>query len=226
MRIMLIADEPTGVLWEHLDKSILEGLDLIISCGDLPPKYLDFIVTFAPCPLFYVHGNHDDSYEYTPPTGCDCIEDKVVVYKGIRFLGIGGSQRYKDGKNQYTEKEMKAKISQINKSIKYRKGIDILVTHAPAKGLGDSEDLPHRGFECVRQLVDKHKPKYMFHGHVHMNYGPKVPRIINYNETTIVNGYRYYILDIDSSQFNYNGCIWDRIKVWFDRIITLNGYFI
>ena len=42
MKILVLADHAEPRLWEYLDKSRLEGIDLIISCGDLPPTYFAF----------------------------------------------------------------------------------------------------------------------------------------------------------------------------------------
>ena len=33
MRILAIADEESAYLWDHFEKSKLQGIDLIISCG-------------------------------------------------------------------------------------------------------------------------------------------------------------------------------------------------
>ena len=59
----------------------------ILSCGDLDPKYLEFLVTMTNCPLLYVNGNHDRKYLENPPEGCICIENRVYDYKGLRLLG-------------------------------------------------------------------------------------------------------------------------------------------
>ena len=106
MKILAIADEESKYLWDYFEKSKLEGIDLIISCGDLDPRYLSFLATFTSAPVLYVHGNHDDKYERIPPEGCICIDDKLFVYEGIRILGLGGSMRYKPGVHQYTEWEI------------------------------------------------------------------------------------------------------------------------
>ena len=90
MKIMVIADEESKYLWNHFDKSKLDGADLIISCGDLDPRYLSFLVTLSAVPVLYVHGNHDGKYEQIPPEGCTCIEDEIYEYEGIRILGLGG----------------------------------------------------------------------------------------------------------------------------------------
>ena len=97
MKILAIADEESKYLWDYFEKSKLEGIDLIISCGDLDPRYLSFLATFTSAPVLYVHGNHDDKYERIPPDGCICIDDKIYVHEGVRIMGLGGSMRYKPG---------------------------------------------------------------------------------------------------------------------------------
>ena len=59
MRILAISDVPEGWLWERWDRERVAGVDLIISCGDLPATYLEHIVTLANVPLLYVQGYHD-----------------------------------------------------------------------------------------------------------------------------------------------------------------------
>ena len=86
MRIMVIADEESKYLWDFFDKSKLEGVDLIISCGDLNPNYLSFLTTFAAAPVLYVHGNHDEKYDRIPPEGCICIDDTIYEFEGLRIL--------------------------------------------------------------------------------------------------------------------------------------------
>ena len=197
MKIMAIADHESELLWDYFDKSYLEGIDLILSCGDLKPQYLSFLATFTQAPVLYVHGNHDDRYEETPPDGCICIEDTIYVHEGVRILGLGGSMRYKPGAHQYTQSQMRRRVWKLWWKLKYRKGFDILLAHSPAYQFNDDEDLPHRGFEAFRALLDKYKPAYFVHGHVHLNYGRKFPRLCTYNETQVVNAYEKYIFELD-----------------------------
>lgn len=118
------------------------------------------------------------------------------------YLGLGGSMRYRYGTHQYTEKEMRTRIRKLwMKLIRY-KGFDILLTHSPARGLNDGEDLPHQGFECFRTLMEKYKPKYFIHGHVHMSYGRKYKRIDQYQDTVIINGYDQYVFDYENPDFS------------------------
>ena len=94
MKILLLADHEDAYLWDYYRPGCLDGIDLILSCGDLKANYLSFLVTMGRAPVFYVHGNHDLRYQAEPPEGCDCIDDKLVVYKGLRILGLGGSALY------------------------------------------------------------------------------------------------------------------------------------
>ena len=196
MNILVLADEESKYLWDYFEKSKLDGIDLIISCGDLKPQYLSFLATFAKVPILYVHGNHDAVYDETPPDGCICIDDDLYVYNGVRILGLGGSRCYNFGTYQYTEKEMRSRIFKLRRKLRKYGGFDILVTHAPAFELNDGEDLPHKGFEAFRDLLDKYKPKYFLHGHVHLTYNWQQQRECTYNDTTtVINAYERYLFE-------------------------------
>ena len=196
MRLLLLADEPDVRLWDHLDRSLLEDIDLVISCGDLPGEYLSFITCFTSAPILYVHGNHDERYEKRPPEGCINIEDRIVLCKGLRILGLGGSMRYKPGLHQYTDKEMQKRVRKLRYRLWRTKGVDILVAHAPMKGVGDAQDLPHRGFQALRDLIEKYHPAYFVHGHVHKNYDFRFRREQKHGETTVINAWTSYIIEI------------------------------
>lgn len=200
MRIMVIADEESSYLWDHFEKSKLEGIDLIISCGDLHPHYLSFLATFTAAPILYIHGNHDNKYEQVPPEGCTCIEDQIYVYNGIRILGLGGSMRYNPGSHQYTEREMKKRIKKLRFQLFFKGGFDILVTHAPAYQLNDGRDLPHQGFQAFIDLIEKYKPKYFLHGHVHMSYGRGHKRYDRYQDTQVINAYERFVFDYEDDE--------------------------
>lgn len=196
MKILFLADEESKVYWDYFKKEQFEGIDLIISCGDLKPEYLSFLATLVPVPLLYVHGNHDDKYDKRPPEGCICIEDKIYNFNGIRILGLGGSYRYKDGVNQYTELQMARRIAKLKLKLTINRGFDILVTHSPAYGFHDGEDQCHRGFDSFNRLINTYHPKYFVHGHVHMNYGRQFPRVDEIGDTKVINAFERYILEV------------------------------
>ncbi len=197
MKILTIADEESKYYWDFFEKSKLEGIDMILSAGDLAPQYLEFLATYSKAPIIYVHGNHDKCYDDTPPLGCICADDTIVTHNGIRILGLGGSMKYSGGNYQYTEGEMRMRYMKLMPKIIINRGFDILLTHSPAKGLNDGQDLPHQGFECFNFLMDRYKPKYFIHGHVHLNYDRKLKRETMYNGTKVVNAYIKHIIDYD-----------------------------
>ena len=201
MKILIVSDEECPFLWDYYVPGRLDGYDLIISCGDLSSRYLSFLVTMAKCPVLYVHGNHDTGYRHNPPEGCDCIDDAIVVYNGVRILGLGGCRKYHPGAHQYTEKQMKRRIFRLMWQIRKLGGIDIVVTHAPPEGLGDDDDPAHWGFAAFREFLDRYHPQYFVHGHVHMTYGHNIPRVREYNGTTLINAYERYTLELPDRPF-------------------------
>lgn len=196
MKILFLADEESKTYWDYFNKEDFADIDLIVSCGDLNGEYLSFLTTLTAIPVLYVMGNHDDKYDNVPPEGCICIEDDIYEFGGIRLLGLGGSFRYKPGKNQYTEKEMRKRVSKLWMKLLRKKGFDILVTHAPAYGVNDDMDRCHRGFEVFLELINKYHPKYFVHGHVHMNYGRQFPREDRIGDTVVINAYNHYLVEI------------------------------
>ena len=201
MKILAVSDEECAALWENYVTGRLKEYDLILSCGDLKAEYLSFLVTMARCPVLYVHGNHDEAYDRFPPEGCDCIEDKLVVYNGLRILGLGGCRQYRPGKYQHTEEKMRRRIRKLHRQIKQAGGVDIVLTHAPAQGLGDEDSLAHKGFEALRELLDRYKPQYLVHGHVHLRYTQGAPRTITYENTTIINACERYAFEIPDREY-------------------------
>lgn len=196
MRILLLSDREDPFLWDHYRPGRLDGIDLILACGDLKAQYLSFLVTMGHAPLYYVHGNHDRRYETEPPEGCECVDDRLVEFGGLRILGLGGSAFYSGPPFQYTERQMRRRIARRQLDLMRAGGFDLLLTHAPAAGWGDAEDHAHRGFECFNALMDRYRPRYHVHGHVHMNYGHQIPRTLQRGETTVINAWGRYLLDI------------------------------
>lgn len=192
MKILTLADVESKGLWDYLDKDYLSGIDLILAAGDLKPDYLEYLSVYSQADILHVYGNHDRTHGKRSPEGCVCVEDMIYNYKGVRVLGLGGSIRYKPGPDQYTEREMAWRIRKLRWQLIKNGGFDILLTHSPARGLGDAEDPTHVGFQCLRKLLDEYHPKYMVHGHVHMNYGANRDRVNYYGETTIINAYEKF----------------------------------
>ncbi len=195
MKILVVADHESRRIWDFYEPGMLNKYDLILSAGDLHPHYMSFLATMCRTEVLYIHGNHDDCYEKMPPEGCTCIDGKVVNFKGLRIFGLGGSMRYKNGINMYTPKEMQRRIRKAHFQLLKNRGFDILLTHAPAFGLNDAEDLPHRGFPEFLTLMDKYEPRYFIHGHNHKEYSSGYKKTDTYKNTIVINAWETYELD-------------------------------
>ncbi|MAU09335.1 MAG: metallophosphoesterase [Anaerolineaceae bacterium] len=175
-------------------------IDVVISCGDMPVAYMDYITTILGVPLLYVRGNHDESYDNEPPGGVD-LHKNIYTYKGLTFVGLEGSIRYNKGKIQYTQGQMARMVNRMTPSLYFhrmRTGQfpDILVAHSPAWGIHDAEDYPHHGFKALLTYMKRFKPRYMFHGHVH-TWDRRKTVVTDYEETRIMNINPYTVIDVE-----------------------------
>jgi Icc-related predicted phosphoesterase len=195
MRILAVSDIESPYYYDHYTPGKLKEFDLILACGDLEPAYLEFLLSLGRCPVLYVRGNHDDGYGTKAPEGCICVEDKIYVHEGVRILGLGGSFRYRDGDNMFTEAQMQARVRRMSFQLWKHKGFDILMTHAPARHINDMDALPHRGFDCFVSLLDRYQPRYFIHGHIHRTYGHNIPQRTVRGGTVIINAYEHYLFD-------------------------------
>ena len=194
MKILAVSDEENDALWSGRVREIAQGVDLIISCGDLKNDYLEFLLTIINAPLLYVFGNHD----VHGPEGGICIDGRVYEFGGVRFLGLGGSIRYRQGEHMYSEGEMRRRYWRTWPGIWWAGGVDVLVTHAPAKGWGDLDDRAHKGFETFNAIMKKYRPKYMLHGHVHPAYGRIKREHDHTSGTKIINVCGYKFINCDT----------------------------
>ena len=48
--------------------------------------------------------------------------------------------------------------------------------------------------------MEKYKPKYFLHGHVHLNYGRRHKRYDQYEETQVVNAFERCIIEYDETK--------------------------
>jgi Icc-related predicted phosphoesterase len=208
MRVLTVSDQVNEQLYSPAVKQVACDVDLILSCGDLPSDYLEYILSSLNVPLFYVMGNHGGAGGDKPePEGAENIDRRVVEAKGLLIAGLEGSMRYNNRPlYQYTENQMRAKIAGLSPALmlnraRYGRYLDILVTHAPPSGIHDGADLPHRGFKSFLWFIDHYQPRYVIHGHMHV-YDNREPVVTSRGKTTVVNAYGYRILDISNPSQN------------------------
>ncbi|HCB48328.1 MAG TPA: metallophosphoesterase [Chloroflexi bacterium] len=207
MRILAVSDRIVKTLYSSNVGERYSDINLLIGCGDLPFYYLDFLVSALDRPLVYVRGNHDISPQYTAngrvlhdvPGGLD-IHGRVVWAKGLIVAGLEGSMRYRpNAPYMYTDREMSWNVYRLIPQLiwnvaRHGRYLDILVTHSPPYGIHDGRDLAHKGFRALRSFIQRFRPRYMLHGHVHV-YRQDVPRITQFGDTTVINVYPYQVIE-------------------------------
>ncbi len=211
VKILAISDVVEPVLYGASISSYAAGVEAIVSCGDLPFEYLEYVLTFSGAPLYYVRGNHDPAEERKSPAGCIPLDGRVVDVGDLTLAGLSGSRLYSGGPNQYAERAMRRRTRALSRKIAFgslrgHKRPDVFVTHTPPFGLGDAEDPAHVGFEAFLPLIDRHEPALWLHGHVHL-YGPNVQerRISERGTTRVVNVYGHQVLDAPNTR-GRGGC--------------------
>ena len=162
-------------------------IDMIISCGDMPPGYLDFITSIISVPMFYVRGNHDEAYDSEPPGGVN-LHRQLVEYRGLLMAGLEGSIKYNRGAIQYTQSQMQRMVR--------KRGIDLFVTHSPALNIHDGKDVAHRGFSSFLIFMKWYRPRYMLHGHVHIWDRRKTVRT-QFESTCVMNINPFTVLELE-----------------------------
>jgi Icc-related predicted phosphoesterase len=196
MKILTVSDTVEPMLEKQHNAQRFADVDLIISCGDLPPEYLSRLLDTIAAPLYYVCGNHDIRYGEKPPQGgCD-LHGKLITIMGLKILGLEGCHWYNGGPYQYTEGQMRAMIRRLRPKLWWQGGVDLVVTHAPPRHIHDAEDPCHKGFECFRWLIDRYHPGYFIHGHIHKDFSDPSQRVTIVNSTHVVNTYGHFILEI------------------------------
>jgi Icc-related predicted phosphoesterase len=204
MKILCVSDQIDPLVYSNSIKRRFADVDLILGAGDLPLDYLDFIATNLNKPLLFVFGNHHaenmDS-EDLESFSSSHLGSKIRREAGLIVAGLGGCMRYNRGLNQFTDREMYGEIAKliptlIFNRIVHGRYLDILLTHAPPKGIHDKPDRCHCGFKAFRWFIKTFKPKYMVHGHIHL-YDLADVRSTRCMETEVINAYSHYVINIE-----------------------------
>ena len=214
MKILCVSDQIDPLIYTNTIKQRYADVDLILSAGDVPMDYLDFIISTLNKPLLFVLGNHhtDGLLQDEPlntSLGCECdfyscgatyVDLKVKCEAGLLVAGLGGCMRYNNGENQYTNFGMNIQMIKLIPSLFFNRlfrgrYLDILLTHASPLGIHDKEDKCHRGFKCFLWFMQTFKPRYLVHGHIHL-YDLSEVRTTKYYNTMVINAYGHYLLDM------------------------------
>ncbi|NLM01318.1 MAG: metallophosphoesterase [Treponema sp.] len=218
MKILCVSDYIDPLVYSNAIKERFKDIDVILSAGDLPMEYIDFIVSSLNKPAFFVFGNHNlKEFPYYHPEvqttrtitqkwnlshshGADYLGFKTARCCSLLLAGTSGSLKYNNGHAQYTEQQMTWRLIKliprlIFNKLRYGRYLDIFLTHAAPFGISDREDPCHKGFKCFLWFMKLFKPKYLIHGHIHL-YSLQDVRHHIFEETEVINVYSHYVLEI------------------------------
>jgi len=213
MKILCVSDQIDPLIYTNTIKQRYADVDLILSAGDLPMDYLDFIVSTLNKPLLFVFGNHhtedypyyrtgnkpvENGYEIRS-SGAIYADSRVCYEEGIIIAGLGGSMKYNWGENQFSDFEMNMKMLKMVPALLFNRVfrgrfLDILLTHAAPLGIHDRKDKCHLGFKSFLWFMRVFKPRYLVHGHIHL-YDLSEVRTTKYFDTMVINAYSHYLID-------------------------------
>lgn len=205
MKILAVSDEENERVTELIQKPPFRDVELILSCGDLPYSYLEYLVTMGNVPLAYVPGNHDPAYRpndaRTFAEGCLYLDGKTAKVNGLLLAGLGGSIRYRLGENQYSQAEMYLRVWRLLPAlllnrIVHGRWLDILITHSPPFGIHDEPGSAHEGFRAFNWLLRLTRAPYHFHGHVHFTFPNLNSNPFRYASTSVISAFPYRLMEI------------------------------
>ena len=215
MKILAVSDIELGFLYQPTIANRFYDVDLIISCGDLPHYYLEYMISMLNIPLYYINGNHAHKIEITTggerkyPWGAINVHRKNIVDDtGLLLAGIEGCLRYNMGPYQYSQTEMWSMVLNmapklILNKMKHGRFLDLFISHAPPWQIHDESDLPHQGIKAFRWLLKVFKPTYHLHGHIHV-YRNDVITKTRFHQTDVINCYGYRELYFDIKPYISN----------------------
>jgi Icc-related predicted phosphoesterase len=207
MKTLAISDVVIPLIYSPQVRERFSLTQLVISCGDLPYYYQEYIISSMDVPLYFVRGNHDKEVEFSsggtisaPGGGID-LHRRVVNHQGILMAGVEGSLRYRVGPFQYSQLEMWLHIcalvpGMLRNRIIYGRYLDIFITHAPPRGVHDLDDLTHRGINAFRWLVKVFHPTYHLHGHIHIIKPNTIAETL-FEQTKVINVYGFREINIE-----------------------------
>ena len=208
MKVLAVSDVEVNFIYSPSIEGRFKDADFVVSCGDLPYSYIEYIHSMLNVDLYYVHGNHDRT-EYR--AGADrekpwggihlhrrCVKDHR---SGVLLAGFDGSLSYNRGAYQfsqfaYWEMVLRLVPRLLYNRVRHGRYLDVLVTHAPSWGIHDDDDLPHQGIKAFLWLVRVFQPALHLHGHVHMIGLDRTGETI-LGRTRIINTYGYKEIKLD-----------------------------
>jgi len=68
MKLLAVSDTEIAMLYSPLIKERFQDVDLILSCGDLPYYYIEYMISMLNVPCYFIRVNHSSSREFGATT--------------------------------------------------------------------------------------------------------------------------------------------------------------
>lgn len=162
--------------------------DLILSCGDVADQLiLEAAIAYNCTNIFAVRGNHDpDENRPFPPPIVD-LHMSAKEFNGLKFGGLNGALHP-------TGHPFKIPFlyhqSEVNHYMSAFPPVDVFISHNSPRGIHERDDYHYAGFDGLENYLIEHKPKYLFHGHQHIN------KETQYGETKVLCVYGWREMEI------------------------------
>jgi len=212
MKILAVSDRVNDRFLAHGGLDDVRDVDLILSCGDLPYDYLEYLVTLIGVPLLFVLGNHDGpmlrqsgAIAVEPEGGknLDGAVHAVRLRSGRTALvaGLAGTHRCGGEDRSATEWDLALRVTRLLPRlfwhrVRHGRALDILLSHAPPAGVHEGRDPCHRGFRTLRWLIRRFRPMVALHGHIHPSYGVDT-RPARIGPSRILNVYGSIVMEVE-----------------------------
>jgi Icc-related predicted phosphoesterase len=183
LKILAVSDQVDPRIHSTSLRQRMPDIDIVVGCGDVPARYLEFLADALDKPVYFVLGNHHEeltrkgmSGKRYEPMGCVDLGGKLITDQstGLIIAGFPGSPKYsRETDQQYSNREIAWMMIKMAPRLffnKWTKGraLDVVISHSPPRHINDREDVPHQGFPVMRRFLSIFKPAVHLHGHVHI----------------------------------------------------------
>jgi hypothetical protein len=205
IHLLAVSDQVDPRIHSASLRQRMPEVDIVLGCGDVPARYLEFLADALDRPVYFVLGNHYEELtrkgqfgQRYEPMGCIDVGGKVLrdPTTGLIIAGFPGSPKYsRETHQQYSDNEVRWMIVKMTprllwNRLRWGRFLDVLISHAPPRGINDRDDVPHRGFPSYRRFLRWFKPAVHLHGHIHV-YDRNEVVDTQFHDTSVINVYPY-----------------------------------
>lgn len=162
------------------DRFVVPDGDIFVHAGDFCRRgtleevreFNDWLAALPHRHKIVIAGNNDWPFVRAPEaaraavTAARYLQDELVEVEGLRCWGSPWSPKFFNWAFNLPRGEPLARIWR-----QVPAGVDLLITHTPARGIRDKALLGHVGCEALAAELPRIRPRLHLFGHIHEAYG-------------------------------------------------------